>query len=335
MGKDLNGKELGKGIHQRKDGRYELRLFKNGITKSIYGTDIDKLRKKYRENNKRKESGAQQDETIDFIYEILKKEWKSSIGAACTKNYDYQYKIIKKYIADTPLIAITPSMIRKMLNEIENQYSRSVCVQVLYMLRKILKKAELIGIVPYDATKKIVIKNEYNPKIEILNQNEIEMFTQVCSGKQYEDLFLLLLYSGITVREACILKWDDVNFEEGSLKIDGAHARKIPLEQEVREILVRREKLSHKSTDRIFSSKSGKELTSKYVADELRKISCLLEKNYAWKRNVTSTVLRNTFIYKKYVKERTNLFLLAGILGISYETCEEKIILLTSEMEGE
>ena len=36
MGKDLNGKELGKGITQRKDGIYQARVFKPGYGKPIY-----------------------------------------------------------------------------------------------------------------------------------------------------------------------------------------------------------------------------------------------------------------------------------------------------------
>ena len=33
MGKNLKGKELGKGLYQRKDGRYEARIFVRGTGK--------------------------------------------------------------------------------------------------------------------------------------------------------------------------------------------------------------------------------------------------------------------------------------------------------------
>ena len=36
MGKDLKGTELGRGIYQRKDGRYEVRIYRNGVSKSFY-----------------------------------------------------------------------------------------------------------------------------------------------------------------------------------------------------------------------------------------------------------------------------------------------------------
>ena len=47
MGKGINGKELGKGIRQRKDGRYETRIYNQGTRKyvSLYATNLQKLKK--------------------------------------------------------------------------------------------------------------------------------------------------------------------------------------------------------------------------------------------------------------------------------------------------
>ena len=43
MGKSLNGEELGKGICQRKDGRYEYRKSINGKRKTYYSNNIDEI----------------------------------------------------------------------------------------------------------------------------------------------------------------------------------------------------------------------------------------------------------------------------------------------------
>ena len=47
MGKDLKGKELGKGIRQRKDGRYEARLKVNGVEQQIYSNSLTEIKKEY------------------------------------------------------------------------------------------------------------------------------------------------------------------------------------------------------------------------------------------------------------------------------------------------
>ena len=55
MGKDLKGTELGRGIHQRKDGRYEVRIYRNGVSKSFYVKTASEARvvhKKYSKKQK-------------------------------------------------------------------------------------------------------------------------------------------------------------------------------------------------------------------------------------------------------------------------------------------
>ena len=47
MGKDLKGKDLGVGIRQRKDGRYEARATVNGQKISLYNMSLSDLRKEF------------------------------------------------------------------------------------------------------------------------------------------------------------------------------------------------------------------------------------------------------------------------------------------------
>lgn len=53
MGKDLKGKELGKGITQRKDGRYYARFVDRfGNRKSLYATSVVEIRRLLKEAEK-------------------------------------------------------------------------------------------------------------------------------------------------------------------------------------------------------------------------------------------------------------------------------------------
>lgn len=45
MGKDSKGRELGKGLYQRKDGRYEARAKINGQTIDLFGRNLRELKK--------------------------------------------------------------------------------------------------------------------------------------------------------------------------------------------------------------------------------------------------------------------------------------------------
>ena len=47
MGKDINGKNLGKGLSQRKDGRYEARAVINGVKINLYDRSINRLKRTF------------------------------------------------------------------------------------------------------------------------------------------------------------------------------------------------------------------------------------------------------------------------------------------------
>ena len=50
MGKNLKGKELGKGIRQRKDGRYEARAVVEGINISIIKSSLKECLEEFKQN---------------------------------------------------------------------------------------------------------------------------------------------------------------------------------------------------------------------------------------------------------------------------------------------
>ena len=52
MGKNLKGKELGKGIRQRKDGRYEARAVVEGINISIIKSSLKECLEEFKEAKK-------------------------------------------------------------------------------------------------------------------------------------------------------------------------------------------------------------------------------------------------------------------------------------------
>lgn len=49
MGKDLNGRELGVGLYQRKDGRYEAKATVNGVKINLYDNNLVKLKASFKE----------------------------------------------------------------------------------------------------------------------------------------------------------------------------------------------------------------------------------------------------------------------------------------------
>jgi len=262
MGKDLKGTELGRGIHQRKDGRYEVRIYKNGVSKSFYvktAAEARTLHKKY--SKKQKDVGLC---GIDEIYSMLRIEWAGHIQEDSLKNYDYHYRILSQYLTNMPLNEVTPAKVQSVINKLQQEYSWSTCRQIVNMLRKIFHRAWENGSVSYNPMQEIKIYSEHKQLFEknYLEQDEIKIFEQVCQGRRYCDLFLLLLYSGITIKEACLMNWEDIDWKNNFLQIRGSHKRIIPMELKIKELLENRKKREDTSKGIIFTSRTGKALTS-------------------------------------------------------------------------
>ena len=75
MGKDLHGKSLGKGISQRKDGRYEARAIINGTKIHLYNMSLTQIRKDS-ETEKAKEISISKSMKIYYVnkvkYQVVK-----------------------------------------------------------------------------------------------------------------------------------------------------------------------------------------------------------------------------------------------------------------------
>lgn len=100
--------------------------------------------------------------------------------------------------------------------------------------------------------------------------------------------------------------------------------RRIPLDEEAKQILMERKKSAAWDNDFVFTSRSGSPITQQYVAKELQKRSeKLIPPENPHK--ITGGVLRNTFLYRKCELEGVSLSVVANAMGTNAETCLENI----------
>ena len=134
---------------------------------------------------------------------MLRIEWAGHIQEDSLKNYDYHYRILSQYLTNMPLNEVTPAKVQSVINKLQQEYLWSTCRHIDNMLRKIFHRAWENGSVSYNPIQEIKIYSEHKQLFEknYLEQDEIKIFEQVCQGRRYCDLFLLLLYSGITIKE--------------------------------------------------------------------------------------------------------------------------------------
>lgn len=95
MGKSLNGKELGQGIVQRKNGLYEGRYFdRYGKRKSVYARTQTEIAKKLRDaiyENEQQITVVDKSITLDEWYEKWLHVCKSHCRDTTKRTYEIQY----------------------------------------------------------------------------------------------------------------------------------------------------------------------------------------------------------------------------------------------------
>lgn len=238
MGKNLKGKELGKGLYQRKDGRYEARIFVRGTGKtfSIYGTNLQHLKKErnaYLANVSPGIAGYDPRISVSKWYE----KWMliyvvHSVKATTLSNYVNGFERVREYIGYMRLIEVRPTHILDMIKGLEEEgYARTTVIQSLSVVRQLFKKAYSGKMIPIDPVADIKLPKEEPGEIpdeKIMQEQEDEKclsiydthrFLESCKNTRYYELFFILLHTGLRIGEALALEWCDLDFKHEKLRV--------------------------------------------------------------------------------------------------------------------
>lgn len=227
MGKDLKGKELGVGLNQRKDGRYQARFTKtNGKRSEKNFVKISEAREwlareKYLDNNLN-----ECNMTVDEWYHYWIENFKEGIVKDnTTKNYRSRYeKNIKKSLGEMKLTDVKQIHCQKILNNMFNsaKYSYGTMELVAITMHAIFKGAvenEYISRNPADNLK---VKRRDNDKEErrVLTREEQKIFKEYAKSTIYYNAYCLVLETGLRSGEIGGLRWEDIDFDNKFLYVN-------------------------------------------------------------------------------------------------------------------
>ena len=240
MGKNLKGKEIGKGIRQRKDGRYEARITIKGSGKppfSIYGTNLQQLKKQrnmYLAEVLPGIPGFDSSMSVSKWYEKWMELYKVfKIKATTIRNYEDGFRRTEEYIGYMKLAEVKPEHILSMIKKLEDEgYARTSIIQSLSVVHQMFERAAASKMIPSDPTADVKLSKEVpgetlaepaeenlDAKENCLSTVESHRFLETIEGNRYEELFLILMHTGMRIGEALALQWRDVNFDEKYLRV--------------------------------------------------------------------------------------------------------------------
>lgn len=227
MGKDINGRELGPGFGQRKNGQYYAR-FENrfGTRQTLYSMDLQELRDKYNTavyENKKKMNVVDDGTTLDDFFDIWINEYKYKIICENTKQ---EYKTVyKKHISPTlgkrALLEITSLMVRALLNNLDKRgYGYETKNRVKIMLLDIFDKALMDSYVIKNPVKGIKLVRDEKKEIRVLTKEEQIDFFECAAGTFYFNLFVAAVETGLRPGELYALTLEDIDLKNKEIRVN-------------------------------------------------------------------------------------------------------------------
>ncbi|EXG86145.1 site-specific recombinase XerD [Clostridium sp. ASBs410] len=222
MGKSLKGKELGKGISQRKDGLYQAR-FVNRFGKTItlyaktYNEVMQKLRTEQYEDDKQI-NVIKKDTTLEEWYNVWLNTCKKNCRNSTKEAYATHYKRIKDDLGWRKLVSLNLVIMQEAINKLNSDNERRNTKKILVdMLNKALD-SDLITKNVATQINTIITKEEKN-KRRVLTRGETEKFLSMAEKKFYFNLFELALETGMRIGELCALQWKDIDLKNKAIYV--------------------------------------------------------------------------------------------------------------------
>ena len=226
MGKDLKGKELGTGLRQRKDGRYEARAKINGIDINLYDVDLKKLKilfEKAKEEARNNIDMKRQKITLNEWFE----EWFANYKIPNIKETSVfpmrskYYNTFGKAIGNMKVTDIRNLDIQRVINDMNKQGRASSSMRdALGRVRECLESAKNNRIIDINPCFEINVPWE-NKTAErrFLSMAEQTRFLQEVEHNWYKEMFYIMFLTGMRIGEVGGLKWEDIDWNKKCINI--------------------------------------------------------------------------------------------------------------------
>lgn len=222
MGKSLKGKELGKGISQRKDGLYQARFINRfGERQTLYDKTYSGITKKIREEQYTDDRGINvisSNITLDEWFEKWLTTFKINCRNSTITTYTINYKRIKDELGWRKLKDLKYITLQETFNKLKSDNSRKKSKAVLVdMLNKAVDSNLMIS----NPAIKIntIITKERKKERRVLTKKETEIFLSMAEGTFYYNLYVLALETGMRIGELCGLMWEDIDLKKRVINV--------------------------------------------------------------------------------------------------------------------
>ena len=227
MGKDLQGKELGKGFSQRKGGLYEARAMVSGKKIDLYDMNLSKLKKAFEIEKSRllrDEKNIRPKIKFGEWYTEWFEKCKSPQLKSDVSKRTYNRRIKNTYgklLFDKELKYISQINLQQATFELTDKgYVDRTIKEALGIVRECLDAAVANQIILVNPAIGIKIKetNIINER-RVMTVSEQKIFLQEAQNRYYYEAYQFLLLTGMRIGEFSGLQWGDIDFTNKLINI--------------------------------------------------------------------------------------------------------------------
>lgn len=227
MGKDLKGKELGKGIYQRKDGRYEARAKINGKPIDIFDKNLRELKKRFEEEKLQAVNRIEAKRNRITLNEWFE-EWFQTYKIPHIKETSVFpmrnkfYNTFGKYLGDMRIVDITNIDVQNVINKLKSEgKATSTMRDALGRMRDCMESAKNNTLIPINPCFEINVPWE-NKQVtrRFLSKEEQTKFLKAVEHNWYKEMFYIMFLTGMRIGEVGGLMWSDIDFENKCIHIN-------------------------------------------------------------------------------------------------------------------
>ncbi len=227
MGKNLKGKECGKGICQRKDGMYIARFVdRRGNRKEKYFLKLPEARnwlEDARYADRHQQILTPSDITVDTWFEYWMENIICDLSPNTKRNYNDRYtRNIQPIMGDLLISEVKPLHCKMALNRMNEKYAGSTIRQAYITMGTMFKSALLNDIIvkhPMDGVKYTKPVKAVDD-IKFLTLDEQESFLETAMRSHNYKQYKLILETGLRTGEMIGLTWDVIDWEKRTLKVN-------------------------------------------------------------------------------------------------------------------
>ena len=222
MGRDLKGKECGKGICQRKDGLYSARYTVYGKTRYSYFKTVKEAKAWLKEDRKASTGEVKPQMTVNEWYEFWMTNYICDLAPNTRRNYAERYKHnVEPAIGRMNITDVKPMHCKMILNQMDSKYATGTIVQTYITMGVLFRAAinnDIITKHPLDGVKWNKPRKAPDD-IHFLTIDEQERFLDAAKRSHNYRQYELILETGIRTGELIGLTWDSIDWDRHTMAI--------------------------------------------------------------------------------------------------------------------